>query len=158
MNGPRNMWTGFGLSVNTYFIPLQEKIGAENAIEMAKRLGVKFRNPVDIRNTTEPGPMHLLGPFTIGVTDTVPLELANAYATVAADGMYCEPMPVVTILDFSGEKVPGVADPRCNQAVSVEVARAAADAARCPLNDRGGLDKCAGGTTDGSSRGRLATR
>ena len=30
MNGPRNMWTGFGRSVNTYFVPLQEKVGAEN--------------------------------------------------------------------------------------------------------------------------------
>ncbi len=64
-----------------------------------------------------------------------------------------------TILDFFGEKVPDVADPRCTQAVSAEIARAAADAARCPINDRGGLNKCAGGTTDRHHRrGRSATR
>jgi membrane peptidoglycan carboxypeptidase len=150
MNGSRNMWTGFGLSVNTYFVPLQEKVGAENVIEMAKRLGIKFRSSKDLEITNDVNKSHLFGPFTIGVTDTVPLELANAYATVAADGLYCEPMPVATIVDFFGEEVPDVTNPRCRQAVSVEIARAAADAARCPLYDRGGLGKCAGGTTDGT--------
>jgi membrane peptidoglycan carboxypeptidase len=113
---------------------------------MAKRLGVKFRSSKDFEITDNVNKSHLFGPFTIGVTDTVPLELANAYATVAAEGLYCEPMPVVTILDFFGEKVPDVADPRCTQAVAPEVARAAADMARCPIHDPGGLRRCDGGT------------
>ena len=145
MNGPRNMWTGFGRSVNTYFIPLQEKVGADNVIKMAQKLGVHFRSSKDQEVIADKGG-RLFGPFTIGVTDTVPLELANAYATVAADGLYCEPMPVVTLVDFFGEKVPDVAEPRCTQAVSPEVARAAADMARCPIHDTGGLRKCDGGT------------
>ncbi len=145
MNGPRNMWTGFGRSVNTYFIPLQEKVGAENVIAMAKRLGIHFRSGKDQEVINNNGG-HLFGPFTIGVTDTVPLELANAYATVAAEGLYCEPMPVVTMLDFFGQKVPDVADPRCKQVVAPEVARAASDAMRCPVFDTGGLHKCDSGT------------
>jgi membrane peptidoglycan carboxypeptidase len=147
MNGPRNMWTGFGLSVNTYFIPLQEKVGAENVIDMSKKLGIHYRNANDLSNTTDPTKKHFFGPFTIGVTDTVPLELANAYATVAAEGKYCEPIPVTEITDIKGTKLTDVTNPRCSQVVSPQVANAAADAARCPIYDKGGLKKCAGGTT-----------
>jgi membrane peptidoglycan carboxypeptidase len=150
MNGPRNMWTGFGLSVNTFFIPLQEKVGAENAIEMAKRLGIQFRSSKDAEITSDTRKSHLFGPFTIGVTDMVPLELANAYATVAADGKYCEPMPAIEILNKKGEKLRGVTDPRCRQAVKPEVARAALDAARCPIRDPGGLGKCGNAATTGT--------
>jgi len=145
MQGPKNMWSGFGQSVNTYFIPLQEKVGAENVIAMAKRLGIQFRSSTDIDFTTNRP--HLFGPFTIGVTDTVPLELANAYATLAADGKYCEPMPVIEAFDTNGKKVDGIGDPRCEQVLKPEVAWAAIDAARCPIYDTGGLGKCAGGTT-----------
>src|SRR5262249_44112064 len=93
MNGPRNMWTGFGRSVNTYFVPLEEKVGADKAIEMARRLGMQFRSSTDILFTSKDHAKGF-GPFTIGVTDMVPLELANAYATVAAEGNYCEPTPI----------------------------------------------------------------
>jgi membrane peptidoglycan carboxypeptidase len=146
MNGPRNMWSGFGLSVNTYFVPLQEKVGADKVIEMSRRLGIQYRNKEDL-SVTGPARAKGFGPFTIGVTDTVPLELANAYATVAADGKYCEPMPALTIYSNKGEKLSDVTAPRCKQAVRPEVARAAADAARCPIRDNGGLGRCSGGTT-----------
>ncbi len=146
MNGPRNMWGGFGRSVNTYFVPLQEKVGADNVIAMSKRLGIQYRNSEDIKFTS-PDRAKGFGPFTIGVTDTVPLELANAYATLAADGKYCEPMPVVDIFNIKGEKIPEITKPRCKQVVKAEVARAAIDAARCPIYDTGGLGKCTGGTT-----------
>jgi membrane peptidoglycan carboxypeptidase len=147
MNGPRNMWTGFGMSVNTYFIPLQEKVGAENVVEMSKKLGIHYRSSKDVEITSDPAKAHLFGPFTIGVTDTVPLELANAYATVAAEGKYCEPIPVTEITDIKGNKLTDVTNPRCTQAVPPDVANAAADAARCPIRDGGGLHKCAGATT-----------
>jgi len=145
MNGSRNMWTGFGLSVNTYFVPLLEKVGAEKAIEVAQRLGIKFRSEKD-RQRAEDNGGHLWGAFTLGVSDTVPLELANAYATVAADGVYCEPMPVEELIDVHGEPVTDVVEPRCKQVIDPGVARAAADAARCPLGTPGGTGHCRGGT------------
>ncbi len=148
MNGPRNMWSGFGLSVNTYFVPLQEKVGADRVIEMSKRLGIQYRNTEDIK-FTNPDRAKGFGPFTIGVTDTVPLELANAYATLAADGKYCQPMPVIDIFNIKGEKIQDVTKPRCRQVIKPEIARAAIDAARCPIYDQGGLHHCSGGTTGG---------
>jgi membrane peptidoglycan carboxypeptidase len=147
MDGPRNMWSGFGRSVNTYFIPLQEKVGAENVIAMSKRLGMHYRSSKDLEITSDVKKSHLFGPFTIGVTDAVPLEMANAYATVAAEGKYCEPIPATEISDMKGNKLPEVTDMKCTQAVTPDIANAAADAARCPVFDRGGLGKCDGGTT-----------
>jgi membrane peptidoglycan carboxypeptidase len=140
MAGSHTMWSGFGQSVNTYFVQLQELVGAENAVRMAENLGLTWRTDVD-RELAQPGRAEGWGPFTLGVSDTNPLEMANAYAVAAADGVYCEPMPVVSVKDRAGqevtyrnaegEQVP-VAEPRCRQAVSPDVARAATDAALCP--------------------------
>ncbi len=154
MNGPRTMWSGFGRSVNTYFVPLQQMIGTSAPIAMAKRLGVTFRSATDVTITnSSKAAQDLFGPFTLGVTDTVPLELANAYATVAADGKYCTPTPLLHIYDVNNHELAGVAGSHCTQAVSPEIARAAADVARCPVYDTGGLGKCDGGTATLSDSG-----
>ena len=39
----RTMWDGFGRSVNTYFVQLEEQVGADKAVAMAQRLGITFR-------------------------------------------------------------------------------------------------------------------
>ncbi len=56
------------------------------------------------------------GAFTLGVSSTTPLDLANAYATLAADGKYCEPNPVQEIVAPDGAKL-DVAASRCRKAV-----------------------------------------
>ncbi len=147
MDGKRSMWDGFGRSVNTYFVWLIQQIGAENAVKMAQNLGIQFRSNQDQDLATPGGQFepHEWGAFTLGVAAITPLDLANAYATVAADGKYCEPLPVVSITDVSGKKL-DVANPHCRQAVTADVARAAADAARCPVGGQGYYGKCNGGT------------
>ncbi|HWH00964.1 MAG TPA: penicillin-binding protein [Pilimelia sp.] len=141
MDGTRTMWSGFGRSVNTYMVKLQEMIGAENAVNMAKRLGIQFRAVEDANFANNKQAANQWGAFTLGVSNTIPLELANAYATLAADGKYCQPTPVQEIRDQSGQKL-AVGDPICEQRVSKEVARAAIDAARCPVNDRSETSRC----------------
>ncbi|MGA4728674.1 penicillin-binding protein [Micromonospora taraxaci] len=142
MAGPHNMWSAFGRSVNTYFVPLQQQVGAENVVKAAKRLGINFRSEEDLG--LEKG-AHQWGAFTLGVSQTTPLDLANAYATLAADGKYCEPIPVQEIRDPEGNKL-DIANPRCEKRFSTDVARAAVDAARCPLGDRSSSSKCTGAT------------
>ncbi|MCG5470779.1 transglycosylase domain-containing protein [Micromonospora sp. LAH09] len=142
MAGPANMWTAFGRSVNTYFVPLQQQVGAENVVKAAKRLGINFRSEEDL--TLEKG-AHQWGAFTLGVSQTTPLDLANAYATLAADGTYCEPIPVQEIRDPEGNKL-DIANPRCEKRFSTDVARAAVDAARCPVGDKSSSSRCAGAT------------
>jgi len=133
MDGYRTMWDGFGRSVNTYFVWLHEQIGAHRTADMAKRLGISHTEET--------------GSFVIGTTGTFPLELANAYATVAADGLYCSPLPVKSVTDSGGAAL-DVAKPSCHQAVSPDVARAATDAARCPVGQQGFYDQCNGGTAE----------
>jgi membrane peptidoglycan carboxypeptidase len=142
MNGPRNMWSGLGRSVNTYWVPLEWEVGAQNAVNAAKQLGIQFRAPNDAKLANN---ANQWGAFTLGVSATTPLDMANAYATLAADGSYCEPLPVIEIRDFNGAKL-DAANPRCHQAVDPNVARAAVDAMRCPIGDQSAYHACDGAT------------
>ncbi len=131
MDGYRTMWDGFGRSVNTYFVWLHQEIGAERTAEMASRLGISHT--------------FVGGSFVIGTSNTFPLELANAYATVAAEGVYCAPLPVESVTTAAGQAL-DVAKPQCKQVVSADVARAATDAARCPVGQQSAFGECNGGT------------
>jgi membrane peptidoglycan carboxypeptidase len=139
------MWTGFGSSINTFFVPLEQMVGVRKVVDVAKRLGIEFRTDIDIENATHPDNW---GAFTLGVSATTPLQLANAYATLAADGTFCEPIPVLEIRDINGNKS-DAANPRCKNVVNPEVARAAVDMARCPVGDQSASGNCSGSTAGG---------
>ncbi|MFU8872105.1 transglycosylase domain-containing protein [Micromonospora sp. SL4-19] len=145
MNGTRTMWNAFGRSVNTYFAWLIQQVGADRVVEMAERLGIVLRADDDARLAREGAKSW--GPFTLGVVATTPLDLANAYATVAAEGVWCRPSPVTSITDSSGRKV-AAGKPDCRQAIDTDVARAAADASRCPVGDQSMYRRCDGGTAE----------
>ncbi|GAA4675120.1 transglycosylase domain-containing protein [Phytohabitans rumicis] len=143
MDGRRTMWTGFGRSVNTYFVWLEQQVGADKAVEMAQRLGITFRADSDANFAKDNAAGW--GSFTLGVAATTPLDLANAYATVAAEGTYCKPLPVVSITDASGAKV-AAGNPSCDRVLTEDIARAATDAARCPVGQQSAFGRCDGGT------------
>jgi len=149
--GPFNMWTGFGRSVNTYFVPLQEKVGAENVVDVAKRFGIKFRAEQDAKMADNEEAANQWGAFTLGVSASTPLDIANAYATLAGDGTYCAPTPIQQIYTQDGKKS-DIGQPKCNRATSKDVARKALDAARCPVGDRAQLGNCAGATESNARR------
>ncbi|MBW6436845.1 transglycosylase domain-containing protein [Actinoplanes hulinensis] len=144
-SGNFTMWTAFGRSVNTYFVPLQEEIGAEKVVDVAKRFGVQFRDGDDANRANDPGQAHEWGAFTLGVSASTPLDIASAYATLAADGKYCTPTPIESITTADGTEI-GAGQPDCTTATTKEVARKALDAARCPVGDRAQLGDCAGAT------------
>ncbi|MCM4083860.1 transglycosylase domain-containing protein [Paractinoplanes hotanensis] len=148
--GRYNMWTGFAKSINTYFVPLVERVGAEKAVAVAKRFGVKFRAASDAKYAS-PKHAHQWGAFTLGVSATTPLDMANAYATLAADGMHCEPTPIERISTHDGRKL-DVGKSYCTRATSKDVARAALDAARCPVGDSAQLGRCHGSTAADTKR------
>jgi membrane peptidoglycan carboxypeptidase len=148
--GVYNMWSGFGKSINTFFVPLEERVGAENVVDVAKRFGVQFRAKSDAE-LAEPGNSHQWGAFTLGVSATTPLDMANAYATLAGDGMYCEPTPIEQLATQGGEKL-DIGKPHCTKATSKDVARAALDATRCPVGDSAQLGRCTGSTAADTRR------
>jgi membrane peptidoglycan carboxypeptidase len=137
------MWSGLGRSVNTYFVPLQEQIGTSKVVDVAKRLGLTFHNDEDTRLARTADEW---GAYTLGVTAQTPLEMANAYATLAADGKYCKPTPLLELRDLAGNKLEG-AEPECKDVVSPDVARGAVDAGRCPLGGKSQYGKCGGDGT-----------
>ncbi|MGS2617997.1 transglycosylase domain-containing protein [Micromonospora sp. LZ34] len=141
--GRHDMWTAFGESVNTYFAWLTERVGADRVVEMAERLGIVLRAEDDA-GLARHGARNW-GPFTLGVAATTPLDLAGAYATVAAEGTWCAPLPVTSITDAAGRPI-DAARPDCRQVLDTDVARAAADAARCPVGDQSMYKRCDGGT------------
>ncbi|GIG67457.1 penicillin-binding protein [Phytomonospora endophytica] len=129
MAGSRTMWSGFGMSVNTYFAQLIQQVGADKVVKMAERLGLRWRSSTD-KYFADPARSSGWGSFTLGVADTTPLEMANAYATVAADGIYCKATPVLKIIDSQGREL-DAGSPKCHRELDKQVARAATDAARC---------------------------
>ncbi|GAB2565611.1 hypothetical protein Aab01nite_47260 [Paractinoplanes abujensis] len=156
MDGYRTMWTAFGRSVNTYFVHLEEQVGPAAAVAMAKRLGISFSAPADAELAAEGADSW--GSFTLGVVDTTPLELASAYATLAADGEYCAPRPVGSITGPDGAAV--TLPSTCTRVLDPGIARAATDAARCPVGQQSAFGQCDGGTATAAGdifgRGDLA--
>ena len=69
-------------SVNTYYIQLEEKVGVQNVADMAIRLGVPAKRLATVGANS--------GSLTIGAYVVSPLDMATAYATLAAHGMRCD--------------------------------------------------------------------
>jgi membrane peptidoglycan carboxypeptidase len=88
-----DMYKGTQLSVNTYFAQLERKTGLCEPYALARAMGVDLTDP-----GTERVPV-----FTLGVADVSPLEMAGAYATLAARGEFCENRPVTQILNSDGK-------------------------------------------------------
>jgi membrane peptidoglycan carboxypeptidase len=86
----------------------------DKPVATAQAMGMHFDHPQDLAecsNKCDDYGAYMqeneLGSFTFGTIATSPLDIANAYATVAASGTRCEPTPVVSILDRNGQPVKG---------------------------------------------------
>jgi membrane peptidoglycan carboxypeptidase len=138
MTGVHTMFSGFGESVNTFFIQLEQQVGVKAAVEAAEKLGVVFRaKEAGSKEINQAESFKKSGglSFTLGTPLVTPLDMANAYATVGARGKHCDPLPVLRVLGRDGKKVPGVGEPTCSQVIPQDVADAANAAARCPVGD-----------------------
>ncbi|MET0931742.1 MAG: penicillin-binding transpeptidase domain-containing protein, partial [Aeromicrobium sp.] len=92
-SGRMNMYVATRQSVNTYFAQLEKQAGLCNTVRAAESMGIAVPDDDQV------------GPFTLGVTDVSPLEMASAYATAASGGMYCKPRPIDEILDVTGKVI-----------------------------------------------------
>jgi membrane peptidoglycan carboxypeptidase len=159
MTGTHTMWSGFGESVNTFFIQLEQMATVKNAVNTATDLGIVFRDTKDKQNVAavQKYPNGEWGSFTLGTALVPPMDMANAYATVAARGKKCIPTPIFSLTDRNGKPHPAT-QTSCKQVIPVEVADAAADAAHCPVGDPA-AGKCTGGNgATAASVGRTIDR
>jgi membrane peptidoglycan carboxypeptidase len=90
-------------SVNTYFLQLELATGMCQVTKMAQKMGVKVghpigRPPVDIVKEYQDKPS-----FTLGTVEVSPLSMAEAYATVAARGIHCNPIIISKISGRGGK-------------------------------------------------------
>lgn len=118
-------------SPNTAFVKLEEFTGVPPVVDMAVRLGMKslattpFVDPstgrITDRSIAQVTKDQKLASFTLGVSPTSVLELANVGATIASHGKWCPPTPIESITDADGKPVPLTEAP-CEQAVEPALA------------------------------------
>ena len=113
------------LSPNTAFIKLEEFTGVPDVVDMAVRLGMHSLASTPFvapdgrrtdRSIAEVTKAQKQASFTLGVTPTSVLELANVGATLASAGRWCPPSPIEKITDAAGNPVPLTEAP-CEQVV-----------------------------------------
>jgi penicillin-binding protein 1A len=91
-------------SVNTIFAQVVTQVGPENVAQMAHRMGIQSR----------------LEPYcsiTLGTEEVTPLEMTEAYATLAAQGVRHEPTPVAVVRGPDGSVIDRPLDPAGQQAL-----------------------------------------
>ncbi|MBC3841404.1 penicillin-binding protein [Streptacidiphilus sp. 4-A2] len=122
LQGKFNMKTAMAMSVNTYFVPLEAKAGLCNVVHMAQKLGLGYQATLDPEHPDQLFPLQQVQSLTLGVNSYTPLQIANVYATFAADGRYCKPLAITSVSDSTGRILSAPA-PQCGQVMSPTTAK-----------------------------------
>ena len=101
-------------SVNTYYIQLEQKVGVQNVADMAIRLGIPATRLKTVGANS--------GSLTIGAYVVSPLDMATAYATLAAHGLRCEPRGALSAVGPDGSPVALTPPPACQQVITPAIA------------------------------------
>ncbi len=142
-SGTFDMYRGTQRSVNTYFAQLEKKTGICQPYALARSMGLELDDPTHERTPS----------FTLGTVDVSPLEMASAYATVAARGLHCDARPVARILNSDG-RVFKTYPKKCQQVMQENTADTINDILRGVMQ-RGGFG--AGLALDKPSAGKTGT-
>lgn len=129
-------------SLNSGYLAMAEKLDLCDIGKVATKMGVldTFANaPVKMNSASE----------IIGSDAVSPLAMAGAYATVANNGIYCQPQGIDKVLDSAGNELPDKKPKRtCNQVITPQVAATAAYALKGVM--AGGGTGSAANPRDGS--------
>ncbi|WP_159500888.1 transglycosylase domain-containing protein [Microbacterium sp. 18062] len=125
-------------SLNSGFLAMAEKLDLCDIGNVATKMGVTL-------GTGDPVPMTSAGEV-IGSEAVSPLAMAGAYATIANNGVYCQPQAIDRVTDADGNELPKP-ERTCSPVISPEVAATAAYALRGVMN--GGTGGAAN-TNDGT--------
>jgi membrane peptidoglycan carboxypeptidase len=110
--GVFNLLSGTWDSVNTFYVQLERKVSQCKVAQLAERLGMRRANG-----------QHLLAnpAMTLGTNEVSPLAMAAGYATFPAEGKYCPPTVITSVVDANRKSLP-VSHPRCTQAIEQGIA------------------------------------
>lgn len=146
-------------SVNTAFAYMATKMDLCALRDTTSRMGVHVGNgTIDPGDLPEGSPNRAIyeaqqgsdilavPPMVLGSNEIAPLTMAAAFATYAANGVYCEPRAVTGILDRDGNAIE-VPESTCSQALDPGIAAATTYALENVVNN---------GTATGARIGRPA--
>jgi penicillin-binding protein 1A len=88
-DGPMLLSSALAHSKNTVSVKLVDALGVDPVIEFARRMGISSALP---RNLT----------LALGTGEVLPIELVNAYASIAAEGFATPPQLVLRVRDRHG--------------------------------------------------------
>lgn len=111
--GPTTVYEGTNKSLNSTYAAMAQKLDLCDIRATATKLGAIAGND-DSKKVYYPS-------YVIGISDVPPLNMANAYAAIAASGKYCKPIVLESVTDMSGKKL-SVPPAQCEQAISAETA------------------------------------
>jgi penicillin-binding protein 1A len=114
--GPVRLREALAKSINTVSIRMTSDLKPENVVAMAHKLGIKSELPTEMA-------------ISLGAGEVTPLELTNAYATLASGGLYAEP----TFIDaIDGKAQPAM---KGEQVITPEVAYVITDTMRSVVTE-----------------------
>ncbi len=113
---PTAMPNAYAQSINTYFLKLEEQTGLCKPAQIAESMGVTQDN-----DTGTGKALQQILSFTLGTNLITPVEMASAYATLAAQGTYCVPYVIRQVIDVSGKSYGGQAR-NCRQVLDPNIA------------------------------------
>ncbi|MBP6995883.1 MAG: transglycosylase domain-containing protein [Phycicoccus sp.] len=111
--GEMSLRTATANSVNTAFAQLVLDLGACSVRDTMTKMGLHTSSGEPV----EP----VIAAITLGAATTTPMTLASSYATLAAQGTYCEPMPITSITTFDGKAIE-FPDRTCSSVIDPDVA------------------------------------
>lgn len=144
-SGTFNLITGTRQSVNTFYAQLELRTGLCEPFRLAERMGIELNDP----------DRQQIPAFTLGVVETNPLSMAEAYATFAARGVHCASTPVAAVRDEAGSVV-HTYSPRCERVLRRQVADGVNEVLR-GVQEPGGFGHGAGIALDQPSAGKTGT-
>ena len=83
--GPESVSAATTISDNVVFAQLSVDVGPEVTVEIAHKMGIT-------------SPLDAVPSITLGTSGVTPLEMADAYATLAANGIHHKPQAIVKVL------------------------------------------------------------
>ena len=143
-SGTFDLITGTRQSVNTLFAQLELRTGLCEPYQLARRMGIELNDP-DRQQVPS---------FTLGVFETNPLSMAEAFATFAARGVHCASAPVTEVRD-AGRIVQSYPS-RCERVLGKHVADGVNEVLR-GVQEPGGFGHSAGIALDQPSAGKTGT-
>lgn len=94
--GPVSLYRATASSINTVFVKLGTKIGADSVVDVARRAGI----PDSVQVLPTPS-------VVLGVSSPRVVDVASAFATFAAGGVYAKPHLVKKVYDGDGKLIYG---------------------------------------------------